>query len=122
VTLLSFAIEPRKPSGDAWDAVGGAPDPEIALWHGVVRHVLVPRLQDTLQSAPGVTAPEPLELTPAGEPVEIRAIDKDVADDDEIGRAVLRFEDLQRGPEFDVEIRLGSVKTGSVRLRVEVVR
>jgi hypothetical protein len=121
LTLLEFEIEPHKPSGSAWDALGGAPDPEISVWHRRLRYVLVPAMQDTFKSAPGVAAPEPLELTP-GAPIEIRATDKDLADDDEIGTAVLRFEDVQRGSEFTLPLRLNNATTGSVRLRVEVVR
>jgi hypothetical protein len=121
LTLVSFEIDPKKPSGKSWDVLGGGPDPSFYVRHNGLGYRLVPKRQDTLQDALNVTAPEPFALTPSN-PIEIIATDVDIVDDDPIGTALIRYSDLQRGPEFEVPLRLGGATTGNVRVRVELVR
>jgi hypothetical protein len=121
LTLLSFEIEPHQPDGAAWDGGGGAPDPEIEIQYTTLRRVLVPEMKDTLEARPAILLPGLFEITP-GMPIEITAVDVDVLSDDPIGKAVLRIEDLQRGPELVLPLRLDGATTGSLRLRVEAVK
>jgi hypothetical protein len=121
LTLVSFDIDSTNPGGEAWDPWGGAPDPSFEVRHNSHWYLLVPKRQDTLRDAPNVTASDIFELMPSG-PIEIIATDNDFASDDPIGIAQIQYGDLQRGPEFSVPLRLGGATTGTVRVRVELVR
>lgn len=121
VTLVSYSIEPKRPNGDAWDAFGGAPDPKVWLATPRVRHVLVKTASDTFTATPTATAPEPIELTrTAG--FTIGADDEDTAFDDPIGTAAVTLDDvLGHDGDFDVPLKAGGARTGTVRLHVEVL-
>lgn len=121
LTLLSFAVEDRKPGGSAWDFFGGAPDPKISVVANGVHYSLMSTRQDTYGAEVDVALTAPLDVT-RGTPIEIRAIDEDAFGADEIGNAVLRVEDLSRGSELTLPLRSGEAVTGSVRVRVDVVR
>lgn len=118
VTLESFKILPTKPTGKAWDAFGGAPDPEFYIKQGTDGGVLAPKEQDTFHDSPNIAAKHPFELTP-GQPIEIIATDRDVMFDDPIGTATLRYKDLAKGPEVQLPLLLGGATTGYVQLRVK---
>lgn len=118
VTLVSFRINAKKPNGNAWDAFGGAPDPAITIRDARVSYPVF-SANDTFQATPDVAAPEPFEMTP-GNRIVLSAVDKDVVFDDPIGTAVIRYQDLRRGPDLTLPLQLNRATTGSVRVRIHV--
>ena len=121
VTLVSFHISGTKPTGKPWDGMGGAPDPYFVIGHDGTWSSLAPKEQDTFNGAPNAAAPEPFELTP-GHPIKISATDKDVMFDDPIGTATLRYKQVTKSGEVELPLLLGGAQTGSVRVRVDIVR
>jgi hypothetical protein len=119
VTVLSFEFEGRKPDGKSWDFGGGAPDPKIWLRAGSgAKLVVVPTMKDTFRASPMLRAPAAVEVS-ASSPLVIGATDVDAAFDDPMGEATVTLADVLAHRELDVEIKLGGLRSGTLRLRLE---
>lgn len=118
VTILSFAFNPRKPTGEGWDVGGGAPDPILSLVTPSGDVVVVPKMQDTFSAQPMLRAAQPVAVSGTS-PIQIRAIDSDELFDDPMGTAQINLDQLARGGAIDAEFRLNGFESGTIRIQVE---
>jgi hypothetical protein len=119
VTLLEFELSTTKPDGTPWDVGGGAPDPEFTINAGGQRCVLAGKMQDTFKAAPMTSCPSPVEVS-ATSPLVVEVTDKDLVNDDPMGVASVTLSQLAQGAQVKVPIVLGGVRTGWMRLGVEL--